>query len=351
MGHEWLEKLKPDELKILCKNRGIGTDKTTHKELAAAILKCGVDEFDASEDCESLPRETLKLELKIRNVPIPKSVSTQSLIELLEEHNETKLSKKMVQSLDITELRKLCQRRDIETKSIHSSRKKELLELLTEYGEEYPDPEYNENMTSGTLKAELKGRGLAVSGLKKAQMLAVLRSDISFEEQRLEQFLKTSRYEEMIGRTQETLERFIDFMLDNAEEIKKETKKRGGAKEAKKQSSEWEQIRKVLNAANDNIIETKILIECYCGPDISMNRREESKELEEDDEDEAYRNVYVVFDEDEEKVLKQDASIALGVFSDESEAEAFCREQNPRDVDASIQQIRLNDPSGAEPLW
>merc|ERR1712129_172557 len=112
---------------------------------------------------------------------------------------------------------------------------------------------------------------------------------------------------------------------------KKETKKRGGVKETKKKSSEWEQIRKVLDTANECIIETKIMIECYCGPTRrqcdAMNHREESKELEEVDEDEAYRNVYVVYDENEEKIITQDVSIALGVFSDEEEAEAFSKEQ------------------------
>jgi hypothetical protein len=228
-----------------------------------------------------LPRKTLKLELRIKGVELPRSARREALIALLEEHKEQKLSRRAVHGLELAELRKLCARRDIETRSIHSANKKDLLLLLREYGEFHADPEYDENMTVSTLRAELKGRGLGVSGLKKAQMLAVLRSDISYEEHRLEHFLESANCQEMVARTQRTLQSFIDFMVRDADAIKAKTQKGKGG--------EWEQMRKVLQSASDNIEETNLMIECYCGPTDSQN----------DEDGDWHREVYVVYDENE----------------------------------------------------
>merc|ERR1711997_869006 len=82
------------------------------------------------------------------------------------------------------------------------------------------------SMTSKQLSAEMKGRGLSISGLNKAKMLKTLRSNISFEENTLKSHIDdNTNIDNIIENTKNSLIDFINYMKENSEEIRKYTKK------------------------------------------------------------------------------------------------------------------------------
>ena len=234
---EWLHSLKKDELQQLCINRELRVN--SKEELIELLLKSKINQ---KEKFESKTKPTLLLELKSRGYEMEDTTPTSELVELINKHKKTKPTKQTLSNLTNSELSKLCQRRKIKIKD--SSSKQTLINLLKESN--VPDPEYTESMTSKQLFAEMKGRGLISTGLKKEGMLALLQEEVTHEEQRLSTHLKSEKVDKVIENAKKALTDYMDYIKLNKDKIQKTTKKeliQNKGKKDKFMGTDWEKIR------------------------------------------------------------------------------------------------------------
>merc|ERR1712228_146468 len=349
---EWLTALKTDELKLLCENRGISTAVNTKSVLIDGLIKAKQIKY------ESLTKASLKLELKSKNIEHAQVTSKANLIELCKENKSTKPTKEILSSLSVAEIQKLCSRRNIKTKDYSS--KKSLIKLLE--SENAPDPSFGASMTLKQLMAEMKGRGLKFSNLRKDQMLEVLRSNICYEDQKLASHLNDNDH--IIQDTKNALLDFISFVKENSESIRKSAKNEimQNKKKKKKLASksrnylsrnEWIKLEDTLRTACDDIIDIRSMIEIYGDTDLGKDEElpqnmnfDNPVPYENDSEnDDCVDIVYVVYDDDEKLIMKQSQDAILAIFDNENQAERFKKKYLKKNKKSfvEIQELRVND--------
>ena len=361
LRYEWLTALKKDELKLLCENRGISTLQNTKSTLIDGLLKT-----KKQIKYESLTKPSLILELKAKNIEHEPIISKSDLVELCNENKATKLTKDILSSLTLPEIQKLCNRRGIKSKEYSS--KKSLIQLLESTNA--PDPIFGASMTSKQLTAETKGRGLKTSSMKKDELLKILRSNICYEDQKLESHLSDNDH--IITNTKNALIDFISFMKEHKEIIRKSAKKEIMQNRKRKKNSlpkernyltrnEWKKLEDTLTTACDDIVDIRTMIEVYGDTDLGKDEElPQNQNFENavpydndsniDEGDDCADIVYVVYDDDEKLVMRQSQEAILAVFNDENQAERFKKKYVKKHKGAltEIQELRVNYDWGSE---
>mmetsp|Transcript_51920 Transcript_51920/g.82831 ORF Transcript_51920/g.82831 Transcript_51920/m.82831 type:complete len:378 (+) Transcript_51920:60-1193(+) len=358
LRYEWLDTLRREELRTLCQNRCIDTDASTKTALISSILKHKPSSATTNYDRCSKP--TLLLELRAIGMNKPAGSSKAELIECLNENTAKKPSKQTLADFSVSELQKLCQRRKIHTKKKDLSSKKSLIKLLEESG--VADPKYTDAMTNKQLIAEMKGRGLSFSQMKKEEMIETLNSGIFYEEQKLKQHVDANNVDHVIDRARVALAEFIEYVKENKDIIQKCTKintLKNSKKADEVYGTDWRKMEGVLRNMREELYESRAMLEAYGGSDFG--RDETMPHLErfpsvvnyENDAD-VYEEdlVYVVYDEDEDLIMKQSKRAILAVFQSEAEAEKFRKKQQKQDkeMEVAIQEVEMNEDFGAEPV-
>eukprot|EP00484_Ammonia_sp_Unknown_P007589 CAMPEP_0197073128 /NCGR_PEP_ID=MMETSP1384-20130603/210450_1 /TAXON_ID=29189 /ORGANISM="Ammonia sp." /LENGTH=450 /DNA_ID=CAMNT_0042511959 /DNA_START=58 /DNA_END=1410 /DNA_ORIENTATION=+ len=431
LRYEWLDTLRREELRTLCQNRCIDTDASTKTALISSILKHKPSSATTNYDRCSKP--TLLLELRAIGMNKPAGSSKAELIECLNENTAKKPSKQTLADFSVSELQKLCQRRKIHTKKKDLSSKKSLIKLLEESG--VADPKYTDAMTNKQLIAEMKGRGLSFSQMKKEEMIETLNSGIFYEEQKLKQHVDANNVNHVIDRARVALAEFIEYVKENKDIIQKCTKintLKNSKKADEVYGTDWRKMEGVLRNMREELYESRAMLEAYGGSDFGrdetmpqefieyvkenkdiiqkctkINTLKNSKKADEvygtdwrkmegvlrnmreelyesramleayggsdfgrdetmphlerfpsvvnyENDADVYEEdlVYVVYDEDEDLIMKQSKRAILAVFQSEAEAEKFRKKQQKQDkeMEVAIQEVEMNEDFGAEPV-
>jgi len=353
---EWLNGLRRDELQTLCINRQLTPN--SKDDLIKLLLK---SKINTKEKFDSKTKPTLLLELKSRGYDMEDTTETSELVELINKHKKTKPTKATLSNLDESELVRLCNRRKIKIKDANS--KEILINLLKE--SDVVDPEYSNKMTTKQLTAELRGRGLSTTKLKKDEMVAILQEEVTHEEQQLANHLKAEKVDKVIEDAKKALTDYLDYIKLNKDKIQKLTKKetiQNKGKKDKIMGTEWEDIEYMLDCYKNDMFDLRTMIEAYGGTDMGKDEETYKKgfeciinydnesDMNQDEDDDI---VYVVFDGDEDLIMRQDKKAILGVFENEEDAENYKKqlqdEDEDEDLEISIQEVRLNDNMGALP--
>eukprot|EP00486_Rosalina_sp_Unknown_P004284 CAMPEP_0201571796 /NCGR_PEP_ID=MMETSP0190_2-20130828/14729_1 /ASSEMBLY_ACC=CAM_ASM_000263 /TAXON_ID=37353 /ORGANISM="Rosalina sp." /LENGTH=230 /DNA_ID=CAMNT_0047996823 /DNA_START=549 /DNA_END=1241 /DNA_ORIENTATION=- len=220
-------------------------------------------------------------------------------------------------------------------------------------------------MTTKQLTAELRGRGLSTTKLKKDEMVAILQEEVTHEEQQLANHLKAEKVDKVIEDAKKALTDYLDYIKLNKDKIQKLTKKetiQNKGKKDKIMGTEWEDIEYMLDCYKNDMFDLRTMIEAYGGTDMGKDEETYKKgfeciinydnesDMNQDEDDDI---VYVVFDGDEDLIMRQDKKAILGVFENEEDAENYKKqlqdEDEDEDLEISIQEVRLNDNMGALP--
>ena len=219
LRYEWLNRLNKEDLKLLCLNRSIEIGIDREIVIKSLLRSQSKHNDDDDEDWTQRKREVLSIELRAKGIAHSMNATKSELVQLFTKNKKIKQTKSSLKRLKASELQTLCRRRGVETKAV--STKKRCIELL-EGDDAYYEPEITGSWTSKQLMAELRGRGLTVGKLKKEEMIEMLSSRICREEQKLESNLKN--IDRITKNTRQSLVEFMQFIRENKENIRKNTK-------------------------------------------------------------------------------------------------------------------------------
>eukprot|EP01084_Bolivina_argentea_P173665 300824_1 len=349
LRNEWLHTLKKKDLKILCQNRDIHTEKSSKPVIIKMLLK---SKQLTVKEYEKLTKALLSLELKAKGIEYSDKAVKTELIKLLNKNKKKKFTNDTLSDCKLSELQQLCQSRSIETQSINSKQK--LIETLKNAN--MSDPRFTP-MKSKQLMAEMKGRGLNTNKMNMAKMLEILKSGSSYEHKKLESHINNDNVDNIIQNTEDKLRNFIKYMKENKEKIKTLTNQNIANIKAHKNrdyllKSEWNKFEQFLRNARDEIIDLRTMIEIYADADLGKDEDlPQNKHFTNviDSSDDQTQTVYVVYDDDEDLIMDQNKDAILGLFHNESDAEKYKKQLSANDnVSIHMQEIVVNDYNGAQ---
>eukprot|EP00485_Elphidium_margaritaceum_P002796 CAMPEP_0202698750 /NCGR_PEP_ID=MMETSP1385-20130828/11981_1 /ASSEMBLY_ACC=CAM_ASM_000861 /TAXON_ID=933848 /ORGANISM="Elphidium margaritaceum" /LENGTH=371 /DNA_ID=CAMNT_0049355523 /DNA_START=53 /DNA_END=1168 /DNA_ORIENTATION=- len=350
LRYEWLDRLKVEELRLLCEHRKLDGDKSSKAALIPSIIK-----FSSSvTNYDRWKKSTFLLELKARGVDVADDATLEDVTSLMDENRRTKPTKQTLSALSLSELQKLASRRKIKTGASRKEKsvKQDLVELLRK--SQAPDPLYTQAMTTKQLSVELKGRGLSGHARKKEDMLKVLESDVTYEEQQLQQHIGEDALGDVIENAKTALVDYIQYMKTNAENIRKHVKHSSSkaSKAGDHDDLKWDNMEDVVRDARDELIEVRAMIEAYSGTDLGKDETMPNYQIFDkmfacdNDSDVAPDDgvLFAVYEDKEDLIMKQDRQSILGVFYKQSEAEAFKKKylKKHKNKEVEIQEIEMS---------